>query len=150
MDQEKPASPAIGRGAACGVLIGTTAWVLALGAVCLVAGRADLVLDLVVPTLLASCGLGLLILAALQTAVPAARPLLVTGAVAVAGGILLLLIEGLVAPEFEADERLGDAVRATGGVIRLPRWVAGVLLGAGVVLLALGLARGRRATSTRA
>jgi hypothetical protein len=143
VESVQPARPAAGRGAATGVLVGATAWALALAVVCIVAGRGDLLWPLAVPMLLASAGLGLLILAALRASAPAMRAFVVLGAVAVACGIMLLLIEGLVTPELEADERLGGAVRAAGGVLRLPRSVAGAMLAAGCALLAPGLLRRR-------
>jgi hypothetical protein len=63
------------------------------------------------------------------------------GATAIAIGVLLLLVEGLVAPELESDRGLAEIVTATGGVLGLPRWLATAMLLAGGLSSAAGLRR---------
>jgi len=129
-----------------GVLVGTTSWIVVLGAVLACTGRADALLPVVLPLLLASFALGLLVLALAELAAadPRFLPLrtpLVLGATSVAVGILLLLGEAFVAPLMEQDSRLADLTAAVGGVARLPRWIAALWLALGCASLAAALRR---------
>jgi hypothetical protein len=131
-----------------GVLVGSTAWIVVLGVLCAATGRTEYLLPVVLPLLLASLGLGLLALAGIEplSRVPrlqqtSCRTPIVLGAIFVLGGVLLLLAEGFVMPVLATDPVLADVVRATGGVLEMPRWVAGGALAAGVAALIVGLRR---------
>lgn len=138
--------PRIGKGSRAGayfgVLFGCTSWVLVLGLMCLVHGRLDGLLPVVVPMLLASLGLGLLLLHSFEplfVAAPQPRSatgLHFTGGLLVVVGVLLLLAEAFVLPLLESDRSLADLVRRSGGVLSVPREVPTGLLLAGCVLLA--------------
>ncbi|MGE3173694.1 MAG: hypothetical protein AB7O97_13805 [Planctomycetota bacterium] len=144
------APPVVSRaavlGARFGVLFGCSAWMLMLGFVCLVNGRADALLPVVLPMLLASLALGMLVLAAFEPvmALPVQAqaklrfPLVFGGLMAVTG-ILLLLAEAFVTPVLRGDPALAQIVHDTGGVFALPRWLSCVLLAAGIGVMAMGL-----------
>ena len=135
-------------GARFGVLVGFTSWAVVLGAICIGTGRTQYLWPVILPVLLASLGLGLLALCAIEPALPGAPPprdrvRRVLGAVGVGIGLLLLLADGLVVPMLEADRALGDVVRSSGGVLGVPRWSATLALVAGCALLARSLWRPR-------
>ena len=143
------AAPRVG-GMRFGVLVGFTAWTVVLGAICVGIGRTQYLGPVVVPVWLSSLGLGLLVLCAIEPAVagappPRARLPRVLGAVCVGVGLLLLLADGLVVPMLEGDRALGDAVRASGGVLAVPRPLPTLALVAGCALLAHALRRPRPA-----
>jgi hypothetical protein len=131
-----------------GVLVGCSTWIIVLGVICAATGRTEYLLPVVVPLLLASFGLGLLVLAGAEPllALPAEHraryflPILM-GSIGVVGGVLCLLAEGFVVPVLQDDHGLGEIVRSTGGVLDLPRWVAVALLAMGVSALTFGLRR---------
>ena len=136
------------RGATIGTLIGCSAWVVALAVVCLANGRTDALVPVVLPMLLASLGLGMLVMASLQlvrslpvTVQAAARGTLFFGGLCVVLGVLLLLVEGFVTPLLSADPSLTHNVRAVGGLLTLPRAVPIALLIAGVALSMIGVRR---------
>ncbi len=143
--------PRVGKGgragARLGVLFGCTSWVLVLGLMCVVNGRSEALLAVVVPMLLASLGLGLLLLHSFEplfAAAPPPRPatgLHFAGGLLVVVGVLLLLAEAFVVPLLESDRSLADVVRSSGGVMAVPREVTTGLLLVGCVLLAWPLRR---------
>lgn len=133
-------------GAAVGILVGCTAWALAFGALVVANGRWQLVVECVLPVVLGSFAVGLFVLACFQwkLALPPDRAgagLLVPGAVVCAMGLLLVLADGYVTPVLEADSRLADFVRSTGGVVALPIPLALAALAAGGSMLAIALRR---------
>ncbi len=134
------------RGMRIGVLIGCTAWILLLSAICAATGRAQYLLPVCLPLLLASLGLGLLVLAIVEPmarAAPGPRPpgfqSLVLGATWISVGMLALLVETMVAPMLAADRTLAEVVRGSGGVLALPRWLASAFLAGGCGAVAVGL-----------
>lgn len=138
-----PAPRSVSRGAIWGTLIGCCAWTLPLGGLCLVHGRVDALLDVVLPMLLASLGLGGLLVAVSVLARHDRQLLFVLlfGGLGVALGILLLLCEAFVGPLLEEDPRIAASVRTSGGVLAVPRAIPLVLLAAGAVTLAVGVRR---------
>lgn len=140
-----PALPVVSRGAIWGTLLGCTAWLLPLAVLCAARGRADALLDVVLPMLLASLGLGGVLVAVLVLARHAASPAtfapLFVGALGVALGTMLLLAEAFVSPLLLEDAHLQASVRAMGGVSMLPRALPLAALSAGVVGLCVGLRR---------
>ena len=135
-------------GARFGVLVGCSAWIVVLGVICAATGRSEHLLPVILPLLLASLGLGLLVLVAMEPLLllppevqERCRVLIVLGGVWAVCGILLLLAEGFVVPVLEGDQDLAATVRATGGVLSLPRWIAVLLLALGVAQLVAGLRR---------
>ncbi len=142
-----PAPRTVSRGAIWGTLIGCCAWTLPLAGLCLVHGRTDALLDVVLPMLLASLGLGGLLVAVSVLAQRDRQLFLVLlfGGLGVALGILLLLVEAFVGPLLNEDPRLAGSVRASGGVLAVPRVVPLALLAAGATTLAVGVRRLLRA-----
>lgn len=133
-----------------GVLAGSTSWIVILGLVCLCTGRFAVLLPIVLPLLLASLGIGLLVvlLAELAAAEPRWQSLrgpLVLGAACTSTGLLLLLIDAWVSPMLEGDPGLAGFTRMTGGVARLPRWLAAAALALGCTALLVALRRRRDA-----
>jgi hypothetical protein len=142
----QPMSRGARLGMRIGALVGMTSWTVALGVIFACTGHADVLLQVVLPLLLASLGLGLLVLALAELAADdprllPIRALLVLGATWVAVGILLLLGDAFVSPLLERDETLASITRMTGGVARLPRWSAVAALAFGCASLAFALRR---------
>lgn len=142
-----PLSPRGLFGMRVGVLLGYTSWILVLTAICLATGRTQYLLPVCLPMLLASLALGLLLIALVEPAARAGGPLppgfalRLQGAIWSSIGLLTLLAEAFVVPML-ADRALADAVRSTGGVLEVPRWIPTLALACGCALLLAGL-RGR-------
>jgi hypothetical protein len=142
----QPMSRGARLGMRIGALVGFTSWIVVLGAICACTGRGDVLLPIVLPLLLASLGLGLLVLVIVELAAadPRLQPLratLVLGATWIAVGVLLLLGDAFVGPLLEQDAALARITQLTGGVARLPRWGAVLALTFGCVSLGVSLRR---------
>lgn len=124
-------------GVAIGAFVGGTAWCVALAIAFVAVGRKDLLVPVVLPLLLASSSLVSLLLVAIRSLdlQGGERVVLILGAVAAIVGVLLLLVEAWVSPVLESDAGLQRFIASTGGVTRVPRWVATALLGVGAALL---------------
>jgi hypothetical protein len=138
------------RGAKIGIFLGCSSWAIAFSVLAASTGRVEVLVDCALPVLLSSAVVALLLLALLQwkASLPAGTPggeLLPMGGIWSALGLLLVLADGFVTPVLEADSRLADTVRASGGVLRLPIWVALAALTTGGALLAVALRRIARA-----
>lgn len=132
-----------------GVTVGFTAWILALGGLMLANGHADALLPVILPLFMASLGLALLTLVAVEASMPGSAPAprfpVALGATALSCGVLLLLVAGFIVPIVDADPALGSQVRSAGGIIAIPPFVTDLLLALGCVLLAGALRASDRA-----
>ena len=129
-------------GAVLGILVGCTSWVFGLLLLCIAEGRADMIWPVVVPVLCGSFGVAtsvLLVLTLVHRLTPARRDAVrgpvMFGSMFVAMGSLLLLADGFVTPLLASEPKLGDVVRASGGVLGMPTEFACALLVAGCALL---------------
>lgn len=131
--------------ARAGIIVGFTSWAVVSGVIATSTGHVDYLWPAVVPALLASLGFALVALHAIEPAMPGAPPaagfgLRVAGCLCVGMGTLFLLAEALMAPLLQ-EVGFAEAVRATGGVLVLPREVSMALLAIGCVILGRALRR---------
>lgn len=148
----RPNATSLSAGAKFGILIGCTAWAVALIVVCLAQGRTDVIASVLLPVLLGSLGVGMLVLTVLsviQRLEPAPRAAVrvpaTLGSIFVAMGSLLLLADGFVTPLLLSDAKLRSMVESSGGVIEIPTIQACLVLAVGCSALFVAMRQLARA-----
>lgn len=118
------------RGARIGALVGFTSWTAALAIVCMAVGRFDMLVPVVLPLALASLGLGFVFLFVVAGAQGPERRPFVVGSVQTLVGVLVLLADAMLTPQFAGDPALAAA---SGSAVSMP-----VLWGFAMVQIAVG------------